>query len=188
MILRALDDVAALGLKNRPRPGSKTLLRMADFALWAAACETALWPAGAVARAFAANRHAAIECVIEADPVTACVREIMTSHEQGSGTASDFLRTADLLQREEASIRRPDWPPPPALAGGRSAPPRPNLAAGSGDRHCVPSRRVASEVEGSRCGRERPHCQHSRQRSAKHLGQKNGLSRLGSRGHFIGHD
>jgi hypothetical protein len=39
---------------------------MADFALWATACETALWPAGTFARACAANRRAAIESIIEA--------------------------------------------------------------------------------------------------------------------------
>jgi len=41
----------------------------------AAACETALWPAGTFARAYAANRRAAIEGMIDADPVAACVRE-----------------------------------------------------------------------------------------------------------------
>jgi hypothetical protein len=37
---------------------------MADFALWAAACETALWPAGTIARAYLANRQAILESVI----------------------------------------------------------------------------------------------------------------------------
>jgi len=74
---------------------------LADFALLAAACETALWPARTVARAYAANRRAAIEGVIDADPVAACVREIMAQRDRWSGTASDFLRAADKLQREE---------------------------------------------------------------------------------------
>ena len=30
---------------------------MADFALWAAACETALWPAGTFARAYGTVRE-----------------------------------------------------------------------------------------------------------------------------------
>jgi hypothetical protein len=47
---------------------------MAGFAPWAAACETALWPAGTFARAYAANRRAAIESIIEADPLATCVR------------------------------------------------------------------------------------------------------------------
>jgi hypothetical protein len=51
---------------------------MADFALWATACETALWPAGTFARAYMANRKAAIEGMIDTDPVAACVRELMS--------------------------------------------------------------------------------------------------------------
>jgi hypothetical protein len=46
---------------------------MADFALWSVACKTALWSAGTIARAYAANRQAAIESFIEADPVASCV-------------------------------------------------------------------------------------------------------------------
>ena len=34
---------------------------MADFALWATACETALWPAGTFARTYAASRSAVTE-------------------------------------------------------------------------------------------------------------------------------
>jgi hypothetical protein len=44
---------------------------MAEFALWSTACETALWPAGTFLRACDANRRAALEDVIEADPVAA---------------------------------------------------------------------------------------------------------------------
>jgi hypothetical protein len=59
---------------------------MADFALWAAACETAVWPTGTFARAYTANREAAIAGIIDADPIVACVRELMT--ERSSWTAS----------------------------------------------------------------------------------------------------
>ncbi len=118
-ILGALLDVAAHGLRNRSRVYGATLPRMADFALWAAACETALWPAGTLARAYAANRRAVIEGVIEADPVASCVRAIMAEHPQWHGTASDFLLVADRLQRDEVSIRRPDWPRSPRALAGR---------------------------------------------------------------------
>jgi hypothetical protein len=64
---------------------------MADFALWAAACETALWPAGTFARAYAANRRAAIADAVDADPVATCVRALMA--ERGSWAC----RAADLL-------------------------------------------------------------------------------------------
>jgi hypothetical protein len=45
-------------------------------AQWAAACESAHWPTGTFARAYEANRRAAVEGVIEADPVAAGVREL----------------------------------------------------------------------------------------------------------------
>ena len=118
-ILGALLDVATHGLKNRSRFRGAALPRMADFALWAAACKTAQWPAGTVTRAYAANRRAAIEGVVEADPVAACVRAIMAVRPQWSGTASDFLRAADQLQRNEVAIRRPDWPRNPRALAGR---------------------------------------------------------------------
>jgi hypothetical protein len=75
-ILGALLDAVVHGLRALGRVHLDRLPRMADFALWATACETALSPAGTFARAYAANRRAGIEGVIDADPVAACVREI----------------------------------------------------------------------------------------------------------------
>jgi hypothetical protein len=76
-ILGALFDLVAHGLRILPDIGVDRLPRMADFALWAAACELALWRPGTFHRAYEANRRVAIECIIDADPVAACVREIM---------------------------------------------------------------------------------------------------------------
>jgi hypothetical protein len=64
---------------------------MADFALWATACETAIWPAGTVWSAYCGNRDEAVEDVIEADPVAAAVRTLMTERTVWTGTASDLL-------------------------------------------------------------------------------------------------
>ena len=47
-ILGALLDAVVEGLKNLPETRLPKLPRMADFALWATACETAIWPAGTV--------------------------------------------------------------------------------------------------------------------------------------------
>src|SRR5262249_59931850 len=73
-ILGALLDAAVRGLQTLPSICLTSLPRMADFALWATACEPALWPAGTFARAYDANRRAAVEGIIEADPVAVCVR------------------------------------------------------------------------------------------------------------------
>jgi hypothetical protein len=105
--------------ESNSRLRGELLPRMPDFALWAAACETALWPVGTVARAYAANRQAAIKSVVEADPVAVCVRDMMARRQQGSGTASDFLRAADMHQRDEVSLRRAEWPRTPRALAGR---------------------------------------------------------------------
>ena len=78
-LLGALLDAAALGLRKLGNLQLKQLPRMADFALWAAACETAFWPAGTFARAYQANRSAAIEDLIDVDPLAARIRQIMAN-------------------------------------------------------------------------------------------------------------
>jgi hypothetical protein len=65
---------------------------MADFALRATACETALWPADTFSHAYAANRNAAIEGIMDADSTAASVRELMTERNWWTGPAADLLR------------------------------------------------------------------------------------------------
>jgi hypothetical protein len=60
---------------------------MADFALWATACETALWPAGTFTGAYAGNRRAAMEAVIDADPLATSIREFIAYRSSWTGTA-----------------------------------------------------------------------------------------------------
>jgi hypothetical protein len=87
----ALLDAMVQGMRAMGRVHLDRLPRMADFALWAAACEPALWPSGTFARAYAANRKAAIESIIEADPIANCVRAIMADRPMWTGSASDLL-------------------------------------------------------------------------------------------------
>ena len=75
-----------------PQVRLKRLPRMADFALWATACEGAFRPAGTLETAYSNNRRDAIENIVDADPVPACVREIMADRAQWTGSASDLLR------------------------------------------------------------------------------------------------
>jgi hypothetical protein len=86
-LLGAVLDAVVHGLRATGFVHLDRLPRMADFVLWAAACEPALWPAGTFARAYEANRRAAIECIIDADPVAACVREIMAERSSWTGSA-----------------------------------------------------------------------------------------------------
>jgi hypothetical protein len=67
---------------------------MADFAIWATACETGLWPAVTLTRAYTANRKSDIEGIIDADPIAACVREFMSERSSWTGSAADLLRVS----------------------------------------------------------------------------------------------
>jgi hypothetical protein len=79
----------------------EALPRMADFVLWATACETALWPAGTFARSYKANRRATVESIIEADPIANCVRAIMVDRTMWTGSASDLLHLWAESARDE---------------------------------------------------------------------------------------
>jgi hypothetical protein len=91
-ILGALLDAVVHGLRAVGRVPRDRLPRMADFALWATACEPALWPPGTFARAYTSNLRAAIETIIEADPIANCVRAMMIDQAVWTGSASDLLR------------------------------------------------------------------------------------------------
>jgi hypothetical protein len=92
---------------------------MADFAIWAATCETTFWPAGTFARAYAANRMAAIESIIDADPVAACVRQIMTERSTWEGSAAELLQAGNSPRHDGFLGRRAGWPDNPRALAGR---------------------------------------------------------------------
>ena len=117
-ILGALFDAAAQGLRGLSRVRLERLPRMADFALWATACETAFWPPGTFLRVYDANRRAAIEGVIEADPVAVFVREIMAVRSAWAGRASDLLRV-HIAAGEDVLDGTTGWPKNPRALAGR---------------------------------------------------------------------
>jgi hypothetical protein len=120
-ILGALLDAAAHGLRTLTgsvcRPGG--LPRMADFTLWATACETALWPAGTFAWAYEANRRAAVENMIDGDPVASCVREIMAQRKTWIGTATALLCFGAEYSGRAIPRHSTGWPKNPRSLAGR---------------------------------------------------------------------
>jgi hypothetical protein len=118
-ILGVLLDATAHGLRAAGSVRLTALPRMADFALWATACETGLWPAGTFTRAYGANRKAAIEGIIDTDPIAACVREFMSERSYWTGSAADLLRISvertsqTGLHHLAQKSPRPRWPPAP---------------------------------------------------------------------------
>jgi hypothetical protein len=117
-LLGALLDAVSHGLQALPQVNLDRLPRMADFAIWASACESALWPVGTFARAYAANRRRAIEDAIDADPVAACVRALMAERGAWTGSAADLLRVG-FDRSQQNSIDLTGWPKNPRALAGR---------------------------------------------------------------------
>jgi hypothetical protein len=90
---------------------------MADFALWATSCETALWPSGTFWSAYCGNRDEVVDAVIEADPIASAVQVMTATRPEWTGTASDLLGAlaAAVGERVAKSKTFPDSPR--ALAG-----------------------------------------------------------------------
>jgi hypothetical protein len=118
-ILGALLDAAAQGLRMLPHVRIERLPRMADFALWATACESAFRPAGSLETAYSSNRRDAIENIVDADPVAALVREIMADKAQWKGSASDLLQAGTNVAGNSTVGNRFGWPKNPRALAGR---------------------------------------------------------------------
>jgi hypothetical protein len=115
-IMGALFDAASHGLRTLPSIRLPSLPRMADFAMWACACEGALWPRGTFMRAFKENRRSAIQDVIDGDSLAVCVRRMMAGRTSWTGTASDLLRVVDGFTED---LREVGWPRTPRALAGR---------------------------------------------------------------------
>jgi hypothetical protein len=115
LILGALLDRLVAGLQRMPSTRLARLPRMADFALWATACETS---PGAFMRAYENNRASAVEVVLEADLVAVAVRKLMADDQEWSGTAAQLLSALSELV-DESHRRGRDWPTAANTLSGR---------------------------------------------------------------------
>ena len=118
------------------------LPRMADFALWATACEPALWPADTFWSAYSGNRDEAVEGVIESDPVAAAVRTMILARTVWTGTASDLL----VALADEAGDR---------ITNSKSWPVNARALSGRLRRAATFLRKVGIEIEFKKEGRAR---------------------------------
>jgi hypothetical protein len=117
-ILGALLDAVSHGLRRLPETRLPRLPRMADFAIWATACESAVWPAGTFGNAYAGNLSAAIDEVIEADPVASGVLALIEKRTHVTGTASDLLGALGDVAGEKVTKSK-SWPQSPKALSGR---------------------------------------------------------------------
>src|SRR6516164_1542069 len=117
-ILGALLDGVAHGLRKLPNIRLKRIPRMADFATWATACETAYWQAGTFAQAYEQNRDDAIGMMIEADLVAIAIQMFMAVRTEWTGTATDLLGALKMAVGEDQTKLK-EWPASPRSLSGR---------------------------------------------------------------------
>ena len=111
-ILGALLNAMVTGLRQLPRTHLSALPRLADFALWASAAETA-WgaEAGEFMRMYRRNRTDAVEAGLEGAPVAKTLRAWCSQQgSQGSwtGTSPQLLAALNQTVKSEPGVRT--WP------------------------------------------------------------------------------
>ena len=115
-LLGVLLTALVEGLRRAGSVQQRHLPRLADFALWATACETALWPAGTFRAAYDSNRRGTVVDSLEADPLTGALIALMDRQETWEGTASLLLEVLrPLFEGHNAGRGLPGNPR--ALAG-----------------------------------------------------------------------
>jgi hypothetical protein len=114
-ILGALLDLVVLGLQRLPSVMLARKPRMADFAVWATACER---QPGAFMAAYEENRLEAVVTVLEGDLVAMAIRNFvqLRGGAKWSGTATSLL---SALTAEVGESRSKGWPSDSARLSGR---------------------------------------------------------------------
>lgn len=102
VIFGALLQALSEGLRRYDSLDRKGLPRLAAFAKFVIACETAFWDAGTFAKAFAEFAEFAADDVLSGDPIAAVFEEFMEGKLEWEGTATKLL--AEL----EAIVRKPE--------------------------------------------------------------------------------
>jgi hypothetical protein len=117
-ILGALLGAVAHGLRTLPSVQFPNPPRMADFALWAAACEGAFSPAGSFAAAYRGNLRDVVETVLEADIVAITLQKFIAGVGSWEGPATALL--GHLTEAAGDQVRKsPQWPRLPHVLSGR---------------------------------------------------------------------
>jgi hypothetical protein len=118
-ILGALFDATAAALRNHAHVTLSALPRMADFAAWATAAESALGVReGQFMRAYTGNRELVVESTIDADSVGHAVRDLMAERDEWTGTATELFALLNSLA-DERTKKSHSWPANPRSLTGR---------------------------------------------------------------------
>jgi hypothetical protein len=126
-ILGALLDAVAVALHRLSSIKLSSLPRMADFAIWATAAETAFgWSSGTFMAAYQGNRESANEVALEASLVARPLLDLLEAQGEWSGSASELLQALEARISEPAR-KQPGWPKNPRSLSGHLKRLAPNL-------------------------------------------------------------
>lgn len=93
-ILAGLLDAVSCALANVTTVALDEPPRMADFARWITAAETALgWEPGSFLRSYSANREQADQSSVEGNPVALSILNLLTEEKQWQGTVTELNGT-----------------------------------------------------------------------------------------------
>lgn len=128
-ILGALLDAVAVALQRLPSTKLPTLPRMADFALWATAAETAFgWPTGTFMAAYQGNRESANEVALEASVVARPLLDLLEANGDWTGSSGELLKVLEERQGDQTR-KLAGWPKNPRSLSGHLKRLSPNLRA-----------------------------------------------------------
>jgi hypothetical protein len=104
----------AHGLRNRDSVKLERQPRMADFAHWATACETAAWDSGTFLTAYEANRNAANDEVISGSQLALAICTLLDDETGWEGTSTDLLNKLSSMMDGQPFLKdKAVWPQTP---------------------------------------------------------------------------
>ena len=128
-LLGTLLSTVAGALGDLPSTEVNDLPRMADFALWATAAESALgWSKGTFMAAYNGNRQSANDLALESSTIGRPLLDLLGNRGEWSGTASELLETLETRVSDPAK-RQKSWPKNGRSVAGHLKRLAPNLRA-----------------------------------------------------------
>ena len=115
LIFGALLEGLSEGLRKLSSVRLERLPRMADFCMWAVACEGAYWPSGTFMAAYEGARASATEDVLEDSSVGPALRRFLDEKWSFEGSATELLKRLNANGPDEKHPR--GWPTTGARMG-----------------------------------------------------------------------
>jgi hypothetical protein len=120
-VLGCLLNAVSQGLRRRGNITLFALPRMADFAVWGHATETAFgFPPGTFEAAYSANRKDVHQAAIDNDAIASAILTLIERQGGWMGSASELLSDLNKVVSEEQRFA-PDWIRSPRVLGRRLA-------------------------------------------------------------------